>query len=82
MTRYKVGIVPNPAQDQFSVQVDGAAVNAMIRVKVVAANGKVLRDATVQNGQVLTHAFAPGFYVCHIYIGEELADVVKLVIVP
>jgi len=82
VTKYKASIVPNPAQDQFSVHVEGAAVNAMLRVQVVAANGKVLRDATVQNGQVLAHAFAPGFYVCHIYVGEELADVVKLVVVP
>ncbi len=81
-TRYKASIVPNPAQDQFSVQVEGAAANAMLRVQVVAPNGNIVRDASIQNGQVLSHAFAPGLYICRIYVGEELANVVKLVIIP
>ena len=79
---YSASIVPNPSQDQFRVQVEGGASNAMLRVQVVDANGNVVRDASVQNGQVLAHAFAPGFYVCRIYLGEELANVVKLVIMP
>ncbi len=81
-TRYKASIVPNPAQDQFSVQVEGAAANAMLRVQVIAPNGNIVRDASIQNGQVLSHAFAPGLYICRIYIGKELANVVKLVIIP
>ncbi len=81
-TRHKTSIVPNPVQDQFSVQVEGAAVNATLRVQVISSNGIVVRDVSVQNGQVLVHAFAPGFYVCRIYVGKELAGVVKLVIVP
>jgi hypothetical protein len=80
--RYRASIIPNPSQNQFSVHVEGVLTDAMLRLQIVSSNGILVNDCLLQNGQVLSHAFAPGFYFCRIYVGDKLADVVKLVIIP
>ncbi len=79
---YKANIIPNPAQDRFAIQVQGATPDAILRVEIVSISGAVLANLTVQNGHVLSQSFSPGLYLCHIYVGEDPADVVKLIIVP
>ncbi|MCY7327860.1 MAG: T9SS type A sorting domain-containing protein, partial [Saprospiraceae bacterium] len=79
---YQASILPNPAKDRFLVQLHGAAPYAILRVKIMGMNGVVFKETTVQNGQMLPIDGVPGLYFCRIYVGEMLADVVKLVIVP
>lgn len=79
---YKAQLVPNPAQDRFAVQVNGAVPGAEVRVKISALNGRVVKEATVQNGNVLAYSFQLGMYICQVFIGDELADTLKLIIIP
>ncbi len=55
---HKASIVPNPAQDQFTVQVQDLSPDIMLRVQVINLQGATVHETTVPNGHVLTHAFA------------------------
>ncbi len=79
---YQASILPNPARDRFTVQLQGTAPDAMLRVQITGMNGAILKEMILQNGSMLPINCLPGLYFCRIYVGEMLADVVKLVIVP
>ena len=82
MLLYKAQLVPNPAQDRFAVQVNGAMPGIEVRLKITELNGRIVKETTVQNGNVLAHSFQPGMYICQVFIGDELADTLKLIIIP
>jgi len=75
-------LIPNPTRDAFSLIVKGIVIGEMLRVEVVNSNGIVESDLNLPNGSAISAAFKPGLYICRIYIAEELAGVVKLVVIP
>lgn len=79
---YQTTLIPNPARDAFTLTVKGINLGEMLRLQVLNANGIVEKDLRLANGSIVSAAFKPGLYICRVYVGEEPADVVKLVVIP
>lgn len=79
---YHTTLAPNPARDAFTLTVKGVALGEMLRLQVVSTNGTVEKDLRLANGSSVSGTFKPGLYICRVYVGEEPADVVKLVVIP
>ncbi|MCW5922879.1 MAG: hypothetical protein KIS77_11080 [Saprospiraceae bacterium] len=80
-TAHQVSIAPNPARDVFTLWVQGVEPGEMLRLQVLNANGVLEKELLVANGAAIPSAFNPGLYFCRVYVGEEPADVLKLVII-
>ncbi len=79
--RNKVLLVPNPTLDHFTLRFSGLPISTPITVRIFDTSGKGYKELIVHNGEILSHSFAPGLYFCHVYIGEEIADIIKLVVI-
>jgi len=80
--RHKVSVVPNPARDVFVLTVQGVNPGEILRLQIWDVNGILEKELLVTNGAAIPSVFIPGLYFCRVYVGEEPADVVKLVIIP
>lgn len=78
---FKVSLVPNPSNDRFALFMSSLPIGTSLILKVCDANGKMVKELSIFNGEVVLHSFSPGFYFCHIYVNDEIADVVKLIII-
>lgn len=81
-TAHKVNTVPNPARDAFVLTVQGVNPGETLRLQIWDADGILEKELLVTNGAIVPTPFNPGLYFCRVYVGEEPADVVKLVIIP
>ncbi|MBC7778134.1 MAG: T9SS type A sorting domain-containing protein [Phycisphaerae bacterium] len=79
--RFEATLAPNPSYDQFTLQVSGLPMGSNMRLKITNPNGKHLKEFRVQHGETITHALSSGLYFCYVFVGEELVEVVKLVVV-
>lgn len=78
----RILLIPNPAKDRIQILVPDAAVDALLQVNIGDASGKLIRQITCSNGDLLFLQLPGGVYYCKVQGPDNLLQTVKLVIIP